>query len=262
MISMYDSVDVSTVPPEAGAVAGYTSGHWPTFEPFVAGYPKLAKEGRVVSIAVQADHDADALDAEPGDASAAQVPAWVERQLARHVARPIVYASVSSYSHVLGALGAAGIARSEIRVWAAHYTGRAHLCSPACGFGFDTTADATQWTDKALGRNLDESLCANTFFASTPKADPHYAWFANEPGFPERDVVMAYDRARNRPIPFIVAHRKELQPLRAELRTLARRCAHEAISHPDTDGHPSWDQFHRGFRYQGLTHRAEGRRIS
>lgn len=160
-IRMFDSVDLGQIPKDAPAVAGYTSGHWPT-------YPQLAKRwphAHRLSIAVTASHDADCLDVEPGDATPGQAAAWVKRQHARGIRRPVVYTSVSSAQNLIGRLSAAGIKRDQYRLWTAHYTHKAHRCSKACGYGLQSTADATQWTDKALGRNLDESLCGPGFFS-------------------------------------------------------------------------------------------------
>jgi hypothetical protein len=88
---------------------------------------------------------------------------WVKRQQARGVKHPVVYTSVSNVPALLGALAKDGIKRLDIRLWTAHYTGRPHLCGPQCGFGMSTTADATQYTNHALGRTLDASLCRDGF---------------------------------------------------------------------------------------------------
>jgi hypothetical protein len=161
-VAMFDSVEVDQIPSDAKAVAGYTSGNFPTYPELVKRFPHVVK----MSIAVTASHDADCLDVEVGDASPEQAPAWVRRQKlgGSHVRKPVVYSSLSQMPGVLAALAGAGIARDEVLVWTAHYTDSAHVCTPACGFGFTTNADATQWTKNALGRNLDQSLCSRSFF--------------------------------------------------------------------------------------------------
>ncbi len=159
-ITMYDSITVVTVPLHAEAVAGYVDGKWPTYKGLVKSFP-LAHH---LSIAVFASDDADCLDIENGDATPDQAPAWVKRQHLRGVTRPVVYASLSAMGGLLVHLQAAGVPRATVRVWTAHYTYQAHICDRNCGYGLGTTADATQWTDKAFGRNLDESLCSPTFF--------------------------------------------------------------------------------------------------
>lgn len=161
-ITMYDSVDLRQIPSGAAAVAGYVGGHWPTFGTLAAEWPNSTHK---LSIAVNASEDAECLDVERGDASIDQAAAWVKRQHARGIKKPVVYTSVSQASLLLRALGRAGITRSQVRLWTAHYTFKAHRCSAVCGFGFASRADATQYTDHALGRNLDASLCSPTFFA-------------------------------------------------------------------------------------------------
>ena len=157
---MYDSVALDAIPVDAEAVAGYTSGRWPTFKEIPARWPKA----KHLSIAVNAEQDADCLDIEKGDANPAQAPAWVRRQIARGVKKPVVYSSVSDMPTVLSILDISGIKRSQVRVWTAHYTLKPHRCDKSCGFGFNTTADATQYTNKALGKTLDASLISDAFF--------------------------------------------------------------------------------------------------
>lgn len=161
-VTMFDSIDPSQIPPRAQAVAGYVGGHWPTFGTLVAEWPASTKK---LSIAVNAREDAECLDVEQGDATIAEAAAWVKRQHARGVKRPVVYTSVAFASPLLRSLERAGIQRSQVRLWTAHYTGKSHLCSPSCGTGFKDHADATQYYNRALNRNLDVSLCSPGFFA-------------------------------------------------------------------------------------------------
>lgn len=172
---MYDSIDISQIPADAGAVAGYVNGRWPTFT-------KLARfKANRLSIAVSANADAACLDVERGDATPAQAPGWVHRQHERGEPRPVIYASRDAMGDVLRELAAGGIARGNVRLWSAHYGLGPHICGPVtCGAGFQ--ADATQWTDKALGRNLDESLLADGFF---PPAPAHHARKLPKPRAPK-----------------------------------------------------------------------------
>lgn len=157
---MYDSVDVSQIPKNATAVAGYVGGHWPTFGTLVKLYPRAKK----LSIAIAADENASCLDVEKGDASPAQAPGWVRRQHARGNHCPIVYTSLAYAQGLVNLLGKSGLVYGkDYKLWCAHYTGKQHICSPKCGLGLKVTAAATQYTDKALGRNLDASYCSPTF---------------------------------------------------------------------------------------------------
>jgi hypothetical protein len=160
---MYDSVTLDQVPGDAPAVAGYVGGRWPTYGQLARRVP----HARRLSIAVNAGEDADCLDVEPGDAVIAQAAGWVRRQVGRGVKRPVLYTSVSQLQALVDALERAAIPRGHVRLWSAHYTMRPHLCGPDCGFGLQEHADATQYTDRALGRNLDESLCTAGFWASS-----------------------------------------------------------------------------------------------
>src|SRR6266487_4563491 len=93
------------------------------------------RDGRVTGVQTcalpifTAHADAQCLDVEPGDATNADAPAWVKRQIARGVYRPVVYTSLSNVNALLRALAAAGISRPQVRLWTAHYTGREHLCA-------------------------------------------------------------------------------------------------------------------------------------
>lgn len=151
---MFDSVTLDQIPTSAQAVAGYVAGRFPTFVRLAALFP----HARRVSIAVASTQDAQVVDCEPGDATPATTVNFVKRRLAEGHKLPAVYCSVSQVRDVLAHLAAAGIKRSQIKLWTAHFTGKPHICTPRCGNGMPTTADATQWTDRALGRNLDESL--------------------------------------------------------------------------------------------------------
>jgi hypothetical protein len=152
---MYDSITVGDIPASAPAVAGYAGGAWPTFHELAGRFPRAHR----LSIAVNSGEDADCLDIENGDATPAEAPGWFHRQKARGVDRPCFYASLSVMPAVVAALGRAGIQRHEYRLWAAHYTYVPHI---------EPGYDACQWTDRALGRNLDESLCVDDFFGKKP----------------------------------------------------------------------------------------------
>jgi len=166
---MFDDVNVSLIPKDAQAVAGYVDGHYMTWQKVLAGWPKAKK----LMIAVFGQDNGDCLDVEPGDASIMQAPAWVKRQLAiwhtrpHDVARPVVYTSASQMQSLVNKLGSNGLRYGQdYLLWSAHYDPARgqHLCSPKCGFGIKVTAHATQYTDHALGRSLDESICSPGFF--------------------------------------------------------------------------------------------------
>lgn len=164
---MYDSINLSVIPADAVAVAGYVDGHWITAAALRNRFPRA----RLLTIAVFASSNAECLDVETGDATPAQAPGWVARQQARGVYRPVLYCSVSGVPALLGTLATARITRSQVRLWSAHYTKTAHICGPGtCAYpGLADDCDGTQFTDTARGLPLDESLLAPTFFDGPPK---------------------------------------------------------------------------------------------
>jgi hypothetical protein len=258
MLTMYDTVTVDTVPADAQYVAGYVGGSWPTFEPLRRRFP----HARALSIAPEANMDAECLDVEPFDATNTQAPAWFSRQKARGILKPVFYTSASNVQALVNTLAAAGIHRSEYLIWSAHFTYSPHVCAPGgCGY---PQADGTQWTDHALGRNLDQSLLLPAFFGPpAPPADPHhYSWFE---AFEIADVK-EYDKLR------ALGHGRFIHPHHAELVVLRKRLRHRAESiwvrahfDPKTGkrlvGPVDWAIYHRGWRFQQLAKRANGQQL-
>lgn len=150
-VTMFDSISVSEIPKNAEAVAGYVGGYWPTFEELVKRFPRAHK----LSIAVNSHEDADCLDVEKGDATPQDVPGWYMRQRLKGKKLPCFYASLSVMPEVVKELHDHGINRNAVRLWVAHWTNEPHI---PVGY------DACQWTDQALNRNLDASLCFVKFF--------------------------------------------------------------------------------------------------
>lgn len=177
--TMYDTIEVGTVPSNPFATAGYTSGSWPTYEPLRRAFPRA----HTISIAVSASHHADCLDVEPGDASPSEAPGWIRADRAAGFAKPCLYSSLSPWdTDLFPILRAAGIPRSEYFAWDAHYDGFAHV---------DSGFDATQWTDTCLGRNLDCSTVTLPFLSI---AQPPYS--PTPPG-PTPGQITHWRQARN-----------------------------------------------------------------
>ncbi len=270
-VQMFDSTTVNQVPGDAPAVAGYVGGPWPTYLQLLQLFPRAYH----LSIAVNAGEDAECLDIEGGDAEPYEAPAWVRRQLARGVRRPVVYASVTIMPTVLAALESDGMSSSSVRIWTAHYTGIAHVCTPeSCGYGLQASADATQWTNHALNLALNESLCEDVFFGPPPlPPDPnHYDWYSPGPfglldadgkflNVNERAVVQQYDHLR-------IHARMNAQPL-SELQallTLLRKCvwylAHYDVSTGAKLPQAEWGQYQRAWRWQMLLARSRGELVA
>lgn len=156
--TMYDDVNAGLLPAGTAIAGGYIDGNWPN----AADIQKKFPSAKVIRIAVQAsDHDGACLDVENGDATNEQAPGWFKAREGHTVTpRPWLYTSASNIAALVATMHAAGIARNRYFVWSAHYTGQPHICGPkTCGY---PQADGTQWTDKARGENLDQSLI-NTY---------------------------------------------------------------------------------------------------
>lgn len=255
IIVQYDSIDPSTIPSDAVAVAGYVGGAWPDFSRLVQLFPNA----RHKSIAVNAGEDADILDIERGDAVPSQAPDWFRRQKARGLELPGLYSSASDMPAVIAAMTAAGIPETEYVRW------MAWLGSTEIPEGMH----ARQYTFQALGRNLDASVCLPSFWgAKSPPVvnGPRYDWFPNASWklfgkvLSERATVQEYDKLRATQTRKLHPNRPRLAVLRLRLRWLAGRVYRVAHDQP-SGGKPSWGVDHRGWRWQQLHHRAQGQRF-
>jgi hypothetical protein len=164
---MFDTAYNDQFPAGAAAYAGYVDGdigNQPNYSHIVSNFPKAQH----LSITLNAGSNADALDVESGAATASEVPAWYDRQVARGLKRPVIYASASTMnSEILPVLSEAGIKRASTRLWTAHYDGE-HICGPGTCGALSVNADGTQWTSSARGLVLDQSLLLGDFFTALP----------------------------------------------------------------------------------------------
>ena len=121
LITCWDTIENGQFPPGGQAYAAYVDGEIGD-QPNYAWIVKAFPSAHHMSIALFADHDADCLDMEPGAASPSDFPGWYARQVKRGIARPVIYANAfTMQTSVLAALSSAGIARSSVRLWTAHY---------------------------------------------------------------------------------------------------------------------------------------------
>lgn len=152
---MYDSVTAKDIPASAAMVAGYVSGPFRWSDADWARFPNATK----VRIATRANvNDGHVLDVEPGAATPAQAPGWVQMRRAAGV-DPTVYCSLGAWPAVRAAFAAADVA--EPHYWIAHYD-----YSPALPGG----AVAKQYADPAhnSGGHYDKSSVADYW----PGIDP------------------------------------------------------------------------------------------
>jgi hypothetical protein len=150
-------------------VAAYGNGRFANYGEVKALYP----HAHVLEIDVAGAGIGDAGDFESGDMAYGDAGEWAKRRMAAGVRRPVIYFSASAWPEVMHSLASAGVARHEVRLWTAHYTGRPHRCSSACGFGITGVAEATQWGSSDAGgtlegpyrgRNIDVSMTGDDFW--------------------------------------------------------------------------------------------------
>lgn len=171
-ITCFDSILNDQFMAGAAAYAAYVDGsigNQPNYGYIVEAFPGAHH----LSIALFATNNADCLDVESGAAEPSDIPGWHARQVARGIARPVVYANAFTMdAEVLPVLSAAGIPLSSVRLWCAHYGEGEHICGPhSCG-QLSVNADGCQWTQSAQGLVLDQSLLLANFFGTTPAPAP------------------------------------------------------------------------------------------
>lgn len=145
-LSMADG-RVNNLPVMQNAYAGYVdqSGIGVTFPDIVARFPGAYH----LSISV---HGAAAMC---GDVENGALSSWVGYTYG--------YCSLSRAQALINQFG------RPKKLWVAHYTNVPHICTPACGLGFEDYADGTQYSDN--GGLYDSSLLRDDFFVISPVED-------------------------------------------------------------------------------------------
>lgn len=169
---MFDDTDVSLLPAGFDAYAAYVDGRYANFAAVKQRFPDV----NILSIDVNGSNtDANALDIEPGDDTNAGAVPWVRAKVARRDKRVVVYTSVSNVDALVATLTSAGISRSSYKIWSAHYGAGKHICGPGTCRLTSFACDGTQFTDRARGDSLDESLLDDGFFGDAkPLAAPKH----------------------------------------------------------------------------------------
>jgi len=148
MRTMYDAVNIANLPADATLLAGYVDGRDTTghFARVRTAHPQT----RVLRITVTGGTlDAEIGDIEVGDMTPHSGAAWAARKIAAGQ-HPTLYCNASTWPSVKAEVQKAGIA-GRISYWIADYDG-----DPTIPAG----AVAKQFTDRALGRSLDQSIVA------------------------------------------------------------------------------------------------------
>ena len=110
-LTMFDSITPSVLPTGGSyAYAGYVDGLWPTYAEVKSRFPGHD----VLSIAVFASGNAQCLDIENGDATIAEAPGWVERQIQLGVYRPVLYIQASNMKALEQAMAANHISPGQL----------------------------------------------------------------------------------------------------------------------------------------------------
>jgi hypothetical protein len=256
MISFDDAVTAGNLPGQKFSVY-YADGRFANRTAVRAREP----QGRLYGITVRGltGPEINICDCESGDMSVAETEAWVAEQVRLGVALIVVYASEDTFvnGELFAALAKYG---SRIKRWQAHYDNVAQV--PA---GYD----AKQFADPGP---VDHNVALPSFFQPFVKTTPsHYDRFPVGP-FPygslklnERELVQLYDRLRAKQSLLRHPNRAELETTRTELEFLAKRCAY--LAHQEFPGLPIGEALAkssnwRGWRFQQLVHRAQGKRLA
>ncbi len=152
MFTMYDSTNLDEIPSEPHAIAAYINGDFANYDEAVERFP----HARILRLSVTGDVIADGYDMEKGDYHNKEAGKLFEIARNGGIWRPCFYAQLdTNMPEVKRSLNEVIKTRDDIRLWVAFYDGSSAL---------PTGYDAHQFTNHALGRNLDESICADTFF--------------------------------------------------------------------------------------------------
>jgi hypothetical protein len=148
---MYDSIVAAAIPRNAELVAGYVDGRNSQWTP--QDWARFPKAKRVEICTWGPRHLGNCLDIEFGDSIPEDAPDWADNAMARGVARPILYLSLSDWPRTRVLVGS-----RPVQWWIAHYTQVPHI---------PLGADACQYADlpSITGGNFDLSLCTPGFLA-------------------------------------------------------------------------------------------------
>jgi hypothetical protein len=156
---MYDGIDLSQVPNNPHAVGCYVDGKYRNVDEARRRFPNA----HILTISTGGFNVASCYDFEKGDYSPDQASHCWRIAHDHGIWRPCMYHSKSGMSDVEANLHANGIPRPMYRKWQAHFD---------TFLTFEDDEDAKQFNDRALGRDLDESICRDGFFpAAKPPAD-------------------------------------------------------------------------------------------
>jgi hypothetical protein len=149
MRTLHDSTTAGDIPAGAQMVGGYVDGRYAWDSASWARFPNAVH----VPIAVFAStNNGIVLDVEPGCATPAEAPGWVQMRRAAGI-DPSVYCNQSALGTVQAAFNAAGVAQPHY--WVAHYdnvvdipagtVAKQYINDPTSGGHYDLSAVADYW---------------------------------------------------------------------------------------------------------------------
>lgn len=172
----YDDVTASLIPSDATHCSYYATGRYANLGaiqrqcPHAKLMPVLTVPGDIPPFdqIVGSEHGVS-IDIENTDWTPADAGPFAQKCVAAGI-MPVFYCSLSMAGEVLASLHAAGIPRDHFKLHTAHWTGQPHICTGIASAYGTVDADATQYTDQALGRSLDASLCKDNYFSGLGRA--------------------------------------------------------------------------------------------
>lgn len=228
--TMYDAVTAANIPGDARMVAGYIDrivlAPWSA-----ADWGRFPNAVKVTIVKKASTNDGHVLDVEPGDATPAQAPGWV--QMRREAgADPTVYMNASTWPAVRQAFIDQGVAQPHY--WVAKYDGVASIPADwlalgcvakqyagnvAPGIDLSIVVDFWPGVDgEEADMTPDEHLMLQRIYGQCTGTEDVHAGF---PGFPS----LAYPNVKATPVDFIRAMDQNILNLRGGLDALAKTVA-------------------------------------
>jgi hypothetical protein len=156
--TMFDGVTVADLPSGYSFYAGYWNGSFANLTALRQTFPHAT----VVTITPDGAQGAMYIDVEPGDAVNSQIAAFVK------AGGTGFYTAGSNLQAAIDACTAAGLSRSDYKIWSAHWIGN-HICAPGtCGY---PQADGTQYQSTA---GWDESAITLPGFLGNSTPVPEF----------------------------------------------------------------------------------------
>lgn len=177
MYLMYDDVNYDLIPANPHAVIHYINGHEGVLSEEEA--RKKFPHARLLGMSVTGKVPAPGYDVERGDYTPDDVPELYHIAIEGGIWRPCFYGELSgTMPEIKAKLNTVVKARGDVRLLVADWDD-----IPIIPTGYD----GKQFTDKALGRSLDESILLDTFFkpekaeaspSAAPTPEPDEWWEA------------------------------------------------------------------------------------